>query len=152
MTTPNYYEKYLLYGESEASRPSLNKDAKHLYLKYAENSSGILQPNSNIWQAKYLKYKNKYNKLKAIQGGGLLSSIVLLFIPRQGSHIESVYNMCNSSWSFDTFLKSISYFSIFDGTHNSVKTYRVVNYELYPEKNIDVDIDTIKKLYKRMKI
>jgi len=47
MTTLNYYEKYLLYGESEASRPSLNKDAKHLYLKY----------------------KNKYLKLKQLLGG-----------------------------------------------------------------------------------
>lgn len=47
-----------MYGESKASHPNLIKDAKNLYLKYAENSEIISQP-SLIKDAThlYLKYK-----------------------------------------------------------------------------------------------
>lgn len=56
--------KYLKYKHFPEGKnvSSLDKDVKHLYLKYsyqqAENSS------LDIWQAKYLKYKQKYIQLK----------------------------------------------------------------------------------------
>lgn len=54
-------KKHLLYGGSEASHPKLDKDAKHLYLKYA-NAKGISL--EQVFQKKYLLYKQKYINLK----------------------------------------------------------------------------------------
>ena len=60
-----YESKYLKYGESEASRPKLDKDVKHLYLKYG-NAESI--PLEQIFLKKYLLYKKKYLKLKKLLG------------------------------------------------------------------------------------
>jgi len=48
-----YNKKYLKYNENQDSHPNLNKDAKHLYLKY----------------------KNKYLMLKELLGGGVFRII-----------------------------------------------------------------------------
>lgn len=80
-------EKYLLYGGAESTRPSLDK-YESKYLKYDENSEGILHPSldkdakylylkytnakgislEQVFQKKYLLYKQKYIKLKQLLG------------------------------------------------------------------------------------
>jgi hypothetical protein len=59
-------EKYLLYGGAESTRPSLDKDAKHLYLKYDHQQADDLR--TSIFYKKYLLYKQKYIKLKQLLG------------------------------------------------------------------------------------
>ena len=74
----NFKTKYLLYdsqrtdimyGGSESIHPSLEKDYKSLYLKYASAESNSLD---DIFRKKYIMYKNKYINLKK-QLGGLIT-------------------------------------------------------------------------------
>jgi hypothetical protein len=58
-------KKYLKHDENVHSQPKLDRDAKHLYLKYDQISEGNHDPSLDIFsKKKYLKYKSKYLKLK----------------------------------------------------------------------------------------
>lgn len=54
---------------------------------------------------KYLKYKNKYNKMKTIQGGGIFSSIILVFVSNASTQIKSTINQC-SGWFIPAIFKN----------------------------------------------
>jgi hypothetical protein len=65
----DYRRKYLSYGGSEALHPSLDRDAKHLYLKYATIPERNRSLEDIFFFKKYILYKNKYLKLKNLIGG-----------------------------------------------------------------------------------
>ena len=57
-------KKYILYGEGEAPHNSVDKDAKHLYLKYDSISERNRILEDIFFKKKYILYKNKYLNLK----------------------------------------------------------------------------------------
>jgi hypothetical protein len=59
-----FKKKCIIYGGSEAPRPSVDKDAEHLYLKYDSISERNRILDDIFFKKKYIMYKKKYLKLK----------------------------------------------------------------------------------------